>query len=449
MSSGGAAPRPVFGVFSAAAVMVGMVIGVGIFTFPSMVASRAPGEWTFLAFWLAGGAVAIIGALCYSELAARHPDAGGEYHFLTRAYGGHVGFLFAWARMTIIQTGSIAVAAYILGDHATELWSLGPYSSAIYAASTVAALSLLHWIGTGPSKHAQTLFTSLVVGLLLMAALGAIAMPTDGISAADASTAGGDGSLSAAGMAMVFVLLTYGGWNETAYLTGEMRDVGHTTMRALALGIAVVTLTYLLINVAYLHVLGLSAMRGSTTPGADLITHLVGGAAGQVMTGIVVLAALSTINATIMTGARTNYALGRDFAFMRPLGRWDARRNTPGNALLVQAGIAVVLIIAGAVSQQSTIETLVEYTAPVFWFFLALVGAALFVFRWRMPADDQSLGFCVPLYPVLPAAFILVCAMMVYSSLVSFGMGALLGVAILLSGIPVLAAGRWLAGKRR
>jgi amino acid transporter len=437
-----------FGVFSAAAVMVGMVVGVGIFTFPSMVAARSPDEWTFLGFWVAGGLVAIIGALCYSELAARHPDAGGEYQFLTRAYGGHVGFLFAWARMTVIQTGSIAVAAYILGDHATELWSLGQYSSATYAVLSVAALTLLHWIGTGPSKYAQSTFTTMIVGALLLAAVAALVLPTGSGVVADVGSASTDTSLGAAGMAMVFVLLTYGGWNETVYLTGEMRDAGRTTLKALALGIGLVTVIYLLINLAYLDVLGFATIRGTTTPGADLVAQLVGATAGDVMTAVVVLAALSTINATIMTGARTNYALGRDFAFMGLLGRWNVSRNAPGYALLVQCAIAVLLIIAGAVSQQSTIETMVQYTAPVFWFFLMLVGCALFVFRWRVDSSDPP-TFRVPLYPLLPAIFIIVCAMMMYSSLLSFGLGALLGVAILLSGIPVLLAGTWLGNHKR
>lgn len=448
MNSQVAGPRPVFGVFSAAAVMVGMVVGVGIFTFPSMVAARSPDEWTFLGFWIAGGLVAIIGALCYSELAARHPDAGGEYHFLRRAYGSHVGFLFAWARMTVIQTGSIAVAAYILGDHATELWSLGEYSSASYAVLAVTGLSLLHWVGTNPSKHAQSAFTTAIVGVLLLAAVAAILSPTDSGAVAEANDVSIDTSLGATGMAMVFVLLTYGGWNETVYLTGEMRDAGRTTMKALALGIGVVTLIYLLINLAYLDVLGFATIRGTTTPGADLVAQLVGATAGDVMTTIVVLAALSTINATIMTGARTNYALGRDFAFMGLLGRWDMSRNTPGYALLVQCAIAVLLIVVGALSQQSTIETMVQYTAPVFWFFLMLVGGALFVFRWRVvPSDPPT--FRVPWYPLLPAIFVLVCAMMMYSSLLSFGLGALLGVAILLSGIPVLLVATWLAERKR
>lgn len=168
--------------------------------------------------------------------------------------------------MTVIQTSSIAVAAYILGDHATELWSLGDYSAANYAVLTVTSLTLLHWTGTAPSKHAQSAFTTAIVGVLLLAAVAAILSPTDSAALAEAKEASTDTSLGAAGMAMVFVLLTYGGWNETVYLTGEMRDAGRTTMRGLVLGIGVVTLVYLLINLAYLDVLGFATIRGTTTP---------------------------------------------------------------------------------------------------------------------------------------------------------------------------------------
>ncbi len=425
--------------------MVGMVVGVGIFSFPAIVAARAPDEWTFLGFWIVGGAVAIIGALCYSELAARHPDAGGEYQFLTRAYGPNVGFLFAWTRMTVIQTGSIAVAAYVLGDHANQLWPLGPHGPAIYAALAVTLLSALHWCGTTPSKYAQTALTLAVVGLLLLAAISALVVPGDTISVTGEADAAGMSSLDGAGMAMVFVLLAYGGWNETAYLTGEMRDPGRTTLKALALGIGVVMVSYLLINVAYLDVLGFAGLSESTTPGADLIGESFGATAGNVMAGVVVIAALSTINATIMTGARTNYALGRDFPFLGVLGRWNARRNTPGYALAVQACITLLLILIGVLSRQSTIETMVEYTAPVFWLFLTLISCALFVFRFRARDSRDRPAFRVPLYPVLPGVFTAICAMMAYSSLLSFGLGALLGVAILASGIPVLVAGRRLA----
>jgi amino acid transporter len=225
-----------------------------------------------------------------------------------------------------------------------------------------------------------------------------------------------------------------------------MRNAGRTTGKALALGSAVVTATYLLINLAYLEVLGIASLRNNTTAGADLVSHLLGPAAGQVMAGVVVIAALSTINATIMTGARTNYALGRDFLFMKPLGRWNVYRNAPSVALLVQGAIAVALIAIGAISERSTIQTMVDYTAPIFWLFLLLVGVSLFVFRWR--GEGGEVTFRVPLYPIVPILFIAVCALMIYSSLLSFGLGVLLGLGVLVSGVPVLLAGYFLTRRQ-
>jgi len=436
-SAGSGRPQPVFTNLSAIAVIVGIVIGIGIFRLPPIVASNAASGMEFIGFWIAGGVVSLIGALCYAELASAFPDAGGEYHFLNRAYGTSVGFLFTWGRMTVIQTGSIALAGFILGDYATLLLDLGPYSSAIYAALTVIVLTGLNLWGTNPSKKTQNIVTGSIVVVLLTLSIASI------IGGSGAETApGGDlssGSTGSIGSAMIFVLLTYGGWNEASYLSGEIRDVRRNMIRVLALGIGVITLIYVLVNYAYLQVLGLEGLQNSEAVGADLIAYFWGEGGAILLSLIVIITALSTANATIITGARTNYALGRDFSFLGFLGRWNPVQNTPDNALLVQGGIALLLVLVGAITKQS-ITTMVDYTAPVFWFFLLLVGVSLFVFRYKLPEADRP--FRVPLYPLTPALFILTALYLLYSSLTYTGIGALLGVGILLTGIPVLIWGR-------
>jgi APA family basic amino acid/polyamine antiporter len=407
--------------------IVGIVVGTGIFRLPSFVAGNVDTPNAFLLLWVAGGVASFIGALVYAELVSSFPSAGGDYHFLMRAYGRPVAFLFAWARMTVMQTGSIALVALVFGDYATQLLPLGGYSSAIYAVGAIAILTTLNVVGTWQGKTAQNLLSMAIVTAMVTAFVASVAHP--GVAPA-AST----GTLSIGG-AMILVLLTYGGWNEAAYLSGEIRDVRRNMVRALMLGIGVVTLLYVGINYAYVRVLGLDGLRSSEAIGADLTRATLGDAGAFVLIVLVVGAALSTVNATIFTGARTNFALGRDFSLFRVLGSWKRDGETPANALILQAVIALALV-GGASVTRSGIQTMVDYTAPVFWLFFLLTGLSLFILRRRTPEAPQP--FRVPLYPVTPLLFCAICAYMLYSSVTFTGVGALYGMAIVAAGLPVL-----------
>lgn len=422
-------PLKVFNNLSAIAVVVGIVIGIGIFRLPSMVAQNSGSELQYISFWIAGGIISIIGALCYAELATNKPDAGGEYYFLTQAYGSFIGFLFSWGRMTVIQTGSIALAAFILGDYASVIYYLGPHSSAIYAGITVILLTGLNILGTRPSKNAQNLMTTLIVGILLICGILGLANGAE-ISTQSSSPP----TESAAGAAMIFVLLTYGGWNEGVYLSAEIKDVRRNMTRVLLVGLTVITILYVLINGAYLQILGLEQLRNSDTIGVALTNQIIGSEGSFIMAIIVIISALSTANATIITGARTNYALGRDFSLLKYIGRWNTSYNAPINALLVQGIISFGLVILGAFTKEA-VSTMVDYTAPVFWFFILLTTSSLFIFRRITDSDPEA--FKVPLYPITPILFILVCLYLLYSSVVFTGWGAFVGIGILLLGLPV------------
>ncbi|MDZ7773300.1 MAG: APC family permease [Balneolaceae bacterium] len=424
-------PRKIFTILNVIAVIVGIVIGIGIFRLPPIVAQNASSGWEFILFWVAGGGLSILGALCYAELATSHPDAGGEYHFLKKAYGPALSFLFSWGRMTVIQTGSIALAGFILGDYASSFLELGPYSSSVYAAVAVVVLTALNIWGTRPSKRAQNAMAGVVVSMLLLLGLLGVTIGTPLPEASSGGTASGDGS---AGLAMIFVLLTYGGWNEAAYLSGELRNVRRNMVKVLVTGILLITALYVLINLAYLQVLGLDGLRAADTVGIALADQVLGTGSGYFVGAIIILAALSTANATIITGARTNYALGRDFAPLGILGIWNRPTDTPRNALLVQGGIALLLVLLGAFTEEA-VSTMVDYTAPVFWFFLMVTTLSLFVFRYR--GDPPSPPYRVPGYPVTPVLFAATCAYLLWSSLTVTGYGALYGAGILLLGIPV------------
>jgi basic amino acid/polyamine antiporter, APA family len=418
---------PTLGQWDAVAMIIGIVVGTGIFRLPSFVAGNVDTPALFLGLWVAGGVISFIGALVYAELVSSFPSAGGDYHFLMRAYGRPVAFLFAWARMTVMQTGSIALVSFVFGDYATQLLPLGPYSSAIYAAVAIVGLTALNVMSTWQGKTAQNLLTISIVISMLTAFIAAVASP--GVPQV---SAGGTVSI---GGAMILVLLTYGGWNEAAYLSGEIKDVRRNMVRALMLGIGVVTALYVAINFAYLRIIGLEGMRTSEAIGADLTRATLGEAGAIVLIVLVVSAALSTVNATIFTGARTNFALGRDFSLFKYLGHWKRDGETPANALLVQAVIALALVALAAYTRDG-IQSMVDYTAPVFWLFFLLTGISLFILRGRTPEAAQP--FRVPLYPITPILFCATCAYMLYSSVTFTGRNAIIGLVIVAAGLPIL-----------
>lgn len=429
-----AAPQASLSVLDGVAVMVGIVVGIGIFKTPSLVAANVDSGMTFMTVWLLGGLVTLIGALCYAELAAAYPSAGGEYYFLQRAYGRIPATLFAWARGTVIQTGAIALVAFVFGDYASQLVPLGPNGSAIYAALTVIVFSGLNLIGTLQSATAQRIFTIATLGAMLVVISTGLLYVGNNQAATTLSSAG-SASGGAVGLAMVLVLLTYGGWNEVAYLSGEMRDVRRNMMRVMVFGTLVLVALYGAMAFAYLHGLGLERLRAAEAPAADLMRLAAGQTGAVVLALVVCCAAISTLNATIFTGARVYFALGRDIPALGKLGIWSPKGDNPVNAILLQGVIAFGLVLFGATARDG-FQAMVDYTAPVFWFFMMLVGLSLFVLRWREPERERP--FRVPLYPITPALFVLTCLYLLYSSLMYTGLGALVGVVVLLAGVPLL-----------
>lgn len=432
-------PRKTISVIDAVVIIAGVVIGAGIFRTPSLVAANVDGTTQFIALWIVGGLVSLIGALCYAELASAYPDAGGDYHYLRRAFGNSPAFLFAWARLSVIQTGSIAIQAFIVGDYASTLMPLGPYSAAIYAALTIAALTALNVAGLRPGKWTQHLLSGAVVlGLMSVVLVGAMLWLRGPAGSPPPQTVSGGGA-AGIGLAMVFILLTYGGWNEAAYLSAEVRGSRRRIVSVFLWGIGVVTVIYVLANLALLAGLGLPAMAASDAVVADLMGRMFGANGARFISVVIVVAALSTINATVLTGARTSYALGRDFPMFSYLGRWNGRTDSPSAALLVQGAVALALVVLGAATRQG-FATMVEYTAPVFWLFFLLTGISLFVLRYRDP--DRERPFRVPLYPLTPLLFCGVCVYMLQASLAYTGIGALVGVAVLAAGLPLLLIAR-------
>jgi basic amino acid/polyamine antiporter, APA family len=419
--------------------VVGVVVGVGLFRTPPLVAASVDSGAAFLLFWALGGVAALIGALSYAELSSAYPSSGGEYHFLTRAFGRDTGLFFAWARGSVIQTGSVAIVAFVYGDYANQVLDLGAYGPALHAASAVTALTLLNLSGRLPTKRMQALFTGFVLLALLAVIVTGLTLTFSGSADFGEPPPPPGPATGAAGLAMIFILLTYGGWNEAAYLSGEVREPGRGMARVLLLGIAVIAALYLAVNAALLAVFGLERLRASDAVAADLMRLALGDAGAAGLSLLVCAAALSTINATIFTGARLYYALGRDVGTVRTLGGWDARRESPAPAVLLQGGVALALVAFGA-GERGGFQAMVDYTAPVFWAFMLLTGLSLLLLRRADP--ERPRPFRVPLYPLTPLLFIATCAWLLYSSLAYSGLGALFGLLVLLAGTPFVLVAR-------
>jgi basic amino acid/polyamine antiporter, APA family len=428
-------PKQLLSVPDGVFLVAGMVIGIGIFKLPGLVAGAAASGTHFFLAWIIGGIACLCGALVYAELAARYPETGGEYTFLRRGFGEGMAFVFAWSRMTVIQTGAIAGVAFVFGEYASQVLSFGAQSSAIWAAIGVALLTGLNIAGTLQSKMLQKTMEIMLIVSLAAIAIGGIA--TGGAPAPGQAPGGGAFTLM-----MIFVLYTFGGWNEGAYLAGEVRDAPRNMVKVLVGGLLLVTVLYLVVNWGYYSVLGLKGMADSKAIGVDTIRAIAGDKAALLIALVVCVSALTTMNAAIFTGARTNWAMGRDYPAFALLGNWRESGSTPANALIVQLAIMLVLIWAGSTTRDG-FEAMVAYGLPVFWTFLFLTGITQFIFRRR---GGEVPLFRTPLYPIVPIAFLAMCAFMIWSSFdyvanspygPKFGMLVLAGIVVMAAGIPL------------
>jgi APA family basic amino acid/polyamine antiporter len=431
-------------VVDAICVIVGIVVGAGIFKAPSLVAMFTGSGGMMLLTWLAGGLLCLCGALCYAELATAYPNVGGEYVYLSRSFGGAVGFLFVWARATVIQTGSIAALAYVFGDYIARLAGWQHPAPMLLALLATVVLTGCNMIGLRAGKWTQNVLTAAkVVGVLAIVIVGLWVAQPAAPSTAPAATAPASAwpSFDALGLAMVFVLYTFGGWNESAYVAGELRRERRNMLWVLLGSIGVITVLYLAVNLAYLRALGIDGMAGSQAVAADAMHRALGSGGSIAVTILVAVSALGALDGCIFTGSRAICALGGDYAVFRPLGKWHGRFRTPANAIGVQSAIAAVLILlpglGGGLREAlgSGFDTAVEYTAPAFWAFFLLTGIGLFVLRVRDRGVERP--FRVPLFPLTPIVFCLMSAWMLYRSLDYRLGGAMVGLCVLLAGVPV------------
>lgn len=413
-----AAPR--LGLWDAVSLVIGIVVGTSIFRTAPEVFQNTSGPWPALGAWLLGGVLSIIGALCYAELATTYTRAGGDYEYLTHAFGPWAGFLFGWAQLTAVLTSSIGTMAYTFADYGVKLFRMNESGVVWLAATPIVGATILNALGTSLGKTTQNICTvAKVMGLIGVVLAGVMAADWSNLavsSAAGTNNAEASSNWQAFGLAMVFVLYAYGGWNDAAFVAAEVRDRKRNLPLALIGGVFGVTAVYLAVNVAYLAGLGFDAARATRTPATDVIEAAIGRAGGNLASILVMISALGAINGMVLVGSRVYAAAGADHRPLRWLSGWDAERGAPRAALLAQAAVSLAMVFAvSLVDPSDGFGTLLAATAPVFWSFLMGTGASVIVLRWRDPLRERP--FAVPFYPLPPLIFCATCGYMLYSSL--------------------------------
>ena len=386
---------------------MGIIIGAGIFQMAPDIAKGAYCWWGVLVIWLAGGVISFFGALGYAELASAYPQEGGDYVYLSRAYGRWAGYLFGWIQLVIVRPGDIAVMAFAFAMYGRTIYdpfanSLIPYGQRIYAGAAVVILTVINILGVKEGKWTQNILT-IVKALGLLAIVGVAV-----IGPAGSPTSAAFEPLPMS-LAMIFVLFTFGGWNEMAYVAAEVKNPHRNIVRSLVLGTASVTVIYLLVNGAFLYTLGYTGMATSQAVATDCVSTVFPEIGGGLISALVCISALGALNGLIFTGARISYAIGAEHRCFGVLGRWHGRTGTPVWALSVQGVIAVALIIIFG----SFVDTILYTATAVYTFYLA-TSLSVIVLRYKEPEAERP--YRVSGYPVTTLVFCAVCAFLIYSS---------------------------------
>jgi len=426
-------PKKELTLFDSTCLIVGIIIGAGIYQMSPDVAKGAGSWWGVLLIWTVGGMLSLFGALGYAELASAYPREGGDYVYLTRAFGPCAGFLFGWVQMAIVRPGDIAVMAFAFALYAGELFqpfSDARFSQVFYAALAVAVMTAINVLGVREGKYTQNILTSIkVLGLL---AIFGVALAAPHVEAAPEMSDAPPVSL-----ALIFVLFTFGGWNEMAYVAAEVRNPGRNIVRALVFGTVAVTVLYLLANCAFLCTLGYNGTAGAKAVATETVSTVIPDSGGRLISALICISALGAVNGLIFAGARISYAVGMDHRVFGFLGRWSPKTGTPVRALLLQGGIALLLIVALG----SFKDTIIYTAAAVYSFYLA-TSTAVFVLRKKEP--DVVRPFKVTGYPYTTLVFCATCAYLIYSA-VTYRPGlSAVPCIILLAGLPIY----WLTRNR-
>ena len=419
-------------------IVMGGIIGAGIFVNPSVVARQVHTPALVLGAWLIGGLIALIGAFVYAELAALKPKVGGQYAYLRDAYHPIVAFLYGWTLLLVVQTGGMAGAALIFGRYFRELSGLAIPEQAI-AAGTLGVLTLINCFGIRSGSNVQSALMlmklaaiALLIGVGWFVAGPAAANSTLTVAALASGEGGALGGLAAA---MVPVLFAYGGWQTATFVSGEMRNPRRDLPRGLFVGVAGVIILYLLVTFVCLRVLGIAGLAETTTPASEVMRQALGPLGAKIIAWGIAISTVGFLSQSILTAPRVYYAMAHDGVFFKAVGRLNPQTRVPVIAIVLQGVWAIVVAMSGRYEQ------ILNYVVTIDVLFFGLTGASLLVFRARARRErtEQEQGdlIRVPWHPITTCLFVLACWAVAISTLVRFPQNAGIGVGILVLGVLV------------
>jgi APA family basic amino acid/polyamine antiporter len=421
--------RVAIGFPSAVMLVIGGIVGVGIFVNPAVVAHGLGSPALVMAAWTLGGAVALLGAFVYAELAARMPATGGEYAYLRTTYGPLAGFLFGWTTLLVVQAGGQAAVAIVFAKNLDVLCD-GRLSQPVVVIAVLAVLAFVNVRGVALGNGVQATLGVLKIAAIAAVILAGLWLAPHAEFARPLPSAHAD-PLKAFGAAIIPVVFSYGGWQTANYVAGEMKDSHRNLARALLVGVIAVISLYLLVNVACLRALGLRGLGATLTPVSEVLQRAVGPVGAKLAAGAIALSALAFLSQGMLTGPRVTYAMARDGLFFQSMARLGDTTRAPALAVLLQAAWTAVLALSG------TYDQILSYVISMNFLFFGLSASCLFVLRRREAAGDMGAsGYRAPLHPWTTALFILACVGVVACSFWAYPIDSLIGYALMALGVP-------------
>ena len=420
---------PRLGLVEATLVVMGGIVGSGIFINPSVVARHVHTGPLIIGAWLVGGAVALVGAFVYAELAERMPRVGGQYAYLREAFHPVVGFLYGWALLVVINAGGTAAVAVTFGRYAVELTSV-PLDEKTVAVLTLALLAAINCLGVKSGSLVQGALMVLKIGVLLALIVLGLALHHPAPPEVAARTDG----LLAFGGAMVPVLFAYGGWQAANFLAAEVREPRRNLPRALIAGVLGVVVLYLGANWVYLQGLGPEGLAATGTPASTLMRGLLGERGATFIALGIAISTLGFLSHSLLTMPRVYFAMATDGLFFRSVARVSERTRAPVVAIVLQAALGIAVALSGRYEQ------ILGYVVSADWVFFALSAGSLFVLRSRaVRGGDPEIRFRVPGHPWSTGAFVAVAGLVVLSTAWAYPVNTLVGLGLVMAGLPVYA----------
>jgi basic amino acid/polyamine antiporter, APA family len=415
------------GPFDATMLVMGGIIGAGIFVNPAEVARHVSTPSLIVGVWILGGLVALAASFVYAELAARRPEVGGQYAYLRDAYGPMPAFLYGWSLLLVIQSGGMAAVAITFARYFVDLTHL-PVADSIVGVSALALLTLINCFGVRSGSNVQNVLMMLKIGAIAMLVIAGLWLaPAAAAAAPNAALAAGGTGLAAIGAAMTPVMFAYGGWQTSSFCAGEMRDPQRDLARGLLLGVAAVILLYCSVALICVHALGPAGLAGSKTPASDVMRLALGERGATLIALGIAISTLGFLSQGMLTAPRVYFAMAEDRLFFRKVAAVNPVTRVPVIAIVLQGAAAVAIALSGTYGQ------ILSYVVSVDFIFFGLTGAALFIYRRR---DREKVGFNVPGHPFTTAFFVAACFLVVVATVVSNPKNSLIGYAILLAGVP-------------